>query len=86
MTDISALIEWRAVCIVEEMLRVEVKKNFEAGNKLGAQGAGKGKPLEVFEWQLLNGKRSPCLNGNRCPHETVGVRHSLVCSRPRMPG
>lgn len=72
MTDISALIEWRAVCIVEEMLGAEVKKNFEAGNKLGAQGAGKGKPLEVFEWQLLNGNRSPCLNGNRCPRETVG--------------
>lgn len=48
MTAISALIEWRAVCIVEEMLRAEVKKNFEAGNKLGAQGAGKGKPLEVL--------------------------------------
>ena len=47
-------------------------------SKLGAQGAGKGKPLGDFEWQLMN--------GNRCPHETVVVKHSFVCSRPQMPG
>ena len=66
------------MCIVEELLRVKVKKTLRLGKKLGAQGAGKGKPLGDFEWQLMN--------GNRCPHETVVVKHSFVCSRPQMPG